>query len=196
MDSQGRLFFQNELGIRAKQDNTFAIAAKQGLIIIHSISPSTASRIRKISSEHFERDDFSYVINTHSHWDHTFGNQVFQDAKIIGHERCDSGMRLDELTNPGRIEMLKERFLQRRIAQLETLDPNSAKAKEMAAFISFIKRIINDYESKFTLSPPTITFTDRMILFMGDLTIHLYSLGSANSNGDIFIQNTLSSTTY
>jgi metal-dependent hydrolase (beta-lactamase superfamily II) len=33
------------------------------------------------------------VINTHHHWDHTFGNQVFADAKIIGHVLCSEDMQ-------------------------------------------------------------------------------------------------------
>jgi glyoxylase-like metal-dependent hydrolase (beta-lactamase superfamily II) len=34
-----------------------------------------------------------WVINTHHHWDHTFGNQVFPDAALWGHERTAAAMR-------------------------------------------------------------------------------------------------------
>lgn len=29
-----------------------------------------------------------WLINTHYHWDHTFGNQVFRDVEIWGHPAC------------------------------------------------------------------------------------------------------------
>ena len=44
-----------------------------------------------------------WVFNTHYHWDHTFGNQVFASSALWGHANCRSEMterglsRLDEL---------------------------------------------------------------------------------------------------
>ena len=36
----------------------------------------------------FTKVPLRVVFNTHEHWDHTFGNQVFGSARIWGHERC------------------------------------------------------------------------------------------------------------
>ncbi|HET8740053.1 MAG TPA: MBL fold metallo-hydrolase [Acidimicrobiia bacterium] len=33
-----------------------------------------------------------WVINTHWHWDHTFGNAMFPEAEIWGHELCEPNM--------------------------------------------------------------------------------------------------------
>ncbi len=35
----------------------------------------------------------SLVVNTHYHYDHTFGNAVFRPAPVWGHERCASVLR-------------------------------------------------------------------------------------------------------
>lgn len=33
-----------------------------------------------------------WVINTHYHWDHVYGNAMFEDAEIWGHELCRSAL--------------------------------------------------------------------------------------------------------
>lgn len=38
------------------------------------------------------------VVNTHHHFDHTFGNRIFVPAEIWGHERCASRLREDSRT--------------------------------------------------------------------------------------------------
>lgn len=38
-------------------------------------------------------DPISIVVNTHWHWDHTWGNQVFRPAPIWGHERAVHRLR-------------------------------------------------------------------------------------------------------
>jgi glyoxylase-like metal-dependent hydrolase (beta-lactamase superfamily II) len=33
-----------------------------------------------------------WAVNTHRHWDHTFGNALFPETELWGHERCVTGM--------------------------------------------------------------------------------------------------------
>ena len=47
-----------------------------------------------------------WAVNTHRHWDHTFGNAMFPDGALWGHERCVSGML--ELGETDRAEILQD----------------------------------------------------------------------------------------
>ena len=68
--------------------NAGFIVGEEGIIVIDSLmTPSLATRllseIRSIS-----KAPIRYLVDTHYHGDHVFGNQYFVPAPIIGHENC------------------------------------------------------------------------------------------------------------
>ena len=164
-----------------------AIASKKGLVVVdNSGSPYTAKIIRNIITKQFGRDDFAYVINTHHHWDHAWGNQVFADAVIIGHENCLSAMKRD-LPNITRMETRAEERSKDLGERLKSLDQNSDEFKNLNLNFEFQTRIhkgLSDYKS----TPPSISFRDRMTLDLEDITIKLHYFGRAHSGSDILIQ--------
>ena len=69
--------------------NVVALKSRKGIVVIDTEgSPALARLLRKKIAEVFGSESFAYVINTHSHGDHTFGNQIFAEAVIVGHENC------------------------------------------------------------------------------------------------------------
>ncbi|MEE9502044.1 MAG: MBL fold metallo-hydrolase, partial [Candidatus Aminicenantaceae bacterium] len=127
-----------------------------------------------------------YVINTHYHWDHTFGNQVFPDAVIVGHENCVAGMQRDRDNLPRRVESLK-RNMGRQKQRLEGLDASSDEFKNISADIALLDLAISDYAGEFGFDIPAITFSDRMTLDLEDMTLKMYFFGRAHSGSDILI---------
>jgi glyoxylase-like metal-dependent hydrolase (beta-lactamase superfamily II) len=51
---------------------------------------STHAQARKILADlrDLTRDPVTVVVDTHGHFDHTYGNRVFRPATIWGHDRC------------------------------------------------------------------------------------------------------------
>lgn len=169
------------------ENNVVVISSQKGLVVVDTTGlPSTMKKMRGMAEQEFGRKDFAYVINTHYHWDHTFGNQVFPDAVILGHANCVAGMKRDRGNLPRRVENLK-RNVGRQRQRLEGLDSSSDEFKNISADIALLEQAIVDYAGGFEFDLPNITFSDRLILDLGDLSIKMYFFGRAHSGSDILI---------
>ncbi len=168
-------------------NNITAIASKKGLIVVDTSGfPSTARKMRGIIEKEFNRRDFAFVINTHWHWDHAWGNQAFPEATIIGHAACPAMMERDREYVVIRVRNLKQ-GLKEQEDKLAQAEPNSREADEIRRFIRQTRRDIKDHSEGFNLTPPQVTFNDRMTWDLGDITLKMYFFGRAHSGADIFI---------
>ncbi len=168
-------------------NNVVAVASERGIVVVDTSGlPSTAAKMRRIIEKEFGRSDFAYIINTHSNWDHSFGNQIFPDAIIIGHDNVIPGMARDKDFVPRRIANLEQMF-QKETARLKSVPPGSEEARNIQAYLKTLEREIHDFKNVFVSTPPQITFDDRMVLDLGDITVKLDYFGRAHSTSDIFI---------
>ena len=164
-----------------------AIASKQGIVVVDSTSsPYTAGILRKTIEKEFGRDDFAYLVITHHHFDHAWGNQVFDDAEIVGYEGCAGAMPPNAEAVQSAAAQMKQRAEQLS-AELESLDPNSERAQNLRLTIDFNTRNYKGLSQGFVPTPPETTFDDRMIIELGDITLKLYYFGRAHSGTDILI---------
>ncbi len=169
------------------ENNVVALATTKGLVVVDSTGiPAMARKMRTIIEKEFGRSDFKYLINTHFHWDHSWGNMAFPEATTVGHERCVELMHRDETRMHETIESFK-RNIQTRKESLEKLEPASEDAKRAKAYISEAALAVSDYSSGFKIFPPMLTFDDRMTLDMDDMHLHMVYFGLSHSTADIFI---------
>ncbi|NLT74698.1 MAG: MBL fold metallo-hydrolase [Chloroflexi bacterium] len=62
---------------------------EEGALVIDSMPyPSEARQVRAFVDGELGPGRTRYVINTHHHADHVYGNGVFEGAEIVGHELC------------------------------------------------------------------------------------------------------------
>lgn len=165
-----------------------ALSARDGIVVVDTTMQAGIDKeLRRVIAREFGREDFKYLINTHEHWDHTFGNQVYADCEIIAHAYCPEGMQSiyeDQL-----------QFMVAHIndwaAQLETelkaVEAGTEEAKKLEEQLKSARITLRDLGSDFKLTLPTKTFTDQMRLDLGDMTLELYYAGGVHSPSDIFI---------
>ena len=77
-----RLFFGNN-----GCETITAIATQKGIVVIDGgMNPPVTEKYRKIIEKEFKRNDFAYILTTHADLDHTFGDRIFPEATILGHD--------------------------------------------------------------------------------------------------------------
>jgi glyoxylase-like metal-dependent hydrolase (beta-lactamase superfamily II) len=129
-----------------------------------------------------------FVINTHFHYDHTNGNQVFAPiADVIGHDYTRRRLAGDILEKGMFAELLAN--LPRQLADLRARAAAEADAaakarleQQLASQEAFSQQI---RETRPT--PPNVTIDDRMTLFRGDREIQLLFLGRGHTGGDLVV---------
>jgi glyoxylase-like metal-dependent hydrolase (beta-lactamase superfamily II) len=179
----------------ADGNSTVIINDEDVVVVDTDITPSSAravlAEIRKLTDK-----PVRYVINTHWHDDHIFGNMVYQDAfpqvDFIAHANTRTGI----LT--GATENLKKRheFFPQAVTNLgkelaegkdqEGKPLTEESRKERTARLEYFKKAAAEYESV-RLVPSTITLDKEMTLYRGKRVIRLLYLGRGNTEGDLVI---------
>ena len=131
-----------------------------------------------------------YQINTHYHYDHTDGNQVFApDVQIIGHETArreilrQDVLERDPYVNfayvrlPARIAALKKQIAGERDSQARAdLERQLRVELELVDGLKEIKP-----------TPPNTVFSSTLTLFRGAREIRLLFLGRGHTVGDVIV---------
>lgn len=129
------------------------------------------------------------VINTHFHFDHAHGNQVFgKDVQIIGHE-----FTRDMLLGGKSAQMpLYKGYVARLPAQIESLRQRLAAETDTArktALQTELQIAENSAVAQTELkpTPPNVTLKTQMTLFRGSREIQIRFLGRAHTAGDVVV---------
>jgi len=108
------------------------------------------------------------LVNTHANGDHTFGNQLVADARIIGTKACLQEM----LDRP-------PEFLRERMDNWRQLGAAGAFMHEVMGSRFNFTGIVN--------TPPRETFEGVMSLNVGGKRVELHEVGPAHTHGDMLV---------
>lgn len=173
--------------------NLTAIQSQKGLVIIDTeASPRVMAPIKAKIEQAFHRTDWAYVINTHAHDNHCSGNSLFKGAVIIGHENLAEDMQwlIRRQTEPDwkRKEIDRYNAILRDLqAALPLYAANRMYTSLIQSDILFYERFVQDMQQGYEVVKPSLTFSDKYTLDLGDLTLELIFFGKGHSNSDILI---------
>lgn len=174
--------------------NSVVIVSNDGVLVFDTNGTPAAARavlaeIRKLTDQ-----PVKYVVNSHWHWDHWYGTQVyreaFPDVKVIAHAKTREMMMGPALAfnKPGLDEQLPGYLedLARRVATAEATTPPPANLPRMKDGLAMGRFFLEQKRSVRNVFPDQ-TFTDRLILKLGEREIQVLNYGRAVTPGDAFL---------
>lgn len=180
----------NILGLDCRT-NIVVISSRKGLVVIDTeISPYVMEILKRAAEEHFERSDWVYAINTHGHIHHVFGNVLFKDIKIIGHERMLAGYPENGIFGKlkrGQKPRVSYSELISNLRKMLRTNTDPAQAKVLRERIRFLIAVNRQWRDGFELVPPNMTIKDRLELDLGDIHLRLIDWGTGINHGSIMI---------
>jgi cyclase len=168
-------------------NSSFIVNDNDVVVVDDHVSPAAAwvllEEIKEVTNK-----PVTTVINTHFHFDHAHGNQIFApNVQIIGHEFTrrmllsnSIGMPLYQnyVTGlPGQIDGLKKRIASEADA--------AAKAKLQTQLQVAENNLASQKELKPT--PPNVTLATQMTLYRGSREIQIRFLGRGHTAGDVVV---------
>ncbi len=108
-----------------------------------------------------------YLVNTHHNGDHTWGNQLFEDAEIIGHRLCAQAMEND--ASP----FVVQEFM---------------SSKDIPIGIKWVADDIRAFDfSGIEVTLPNHLIDDQLDLDLGGVACHIIYVGPAHTASDLIV---------
>jgi cyclase len=160
--------------IETRSSNMVIVNADDVVLVDTNITPEATRRLVNDIKTLTDKP-IRYVINTHWHYDHTDGNQVFgSEVTIIGHENERSEILQGVLKN-----RLSQEF-QNLPAQIENARKQGGdRLKVLESYQEQLKETVP--------TPPTLTVADHLTLFRGEREIRIVYLGRGHSDTDLMV---------
>ena len=177
------LFVTAPYGEVGLDGNSVAILSSEGVLVFDSNGTPAAAEavlaeIRKMTDQ-----PVLYLVNSHWHWDHWYGSEVYRKAfpgvQIIAHEKTRTMMMGPalEFNRPG-----IEKQLPAYIASLE----KQPRTPELTHRIDNA-RFFLDQKARVKLAFPNLTYKSELDIHLGDREIQVLHHDRAVTPGDSFL---------
>jgi glyoxylase-like metal-dependent hydrolase (beta-lactamase superfamily II) len=174
------------------QSNAMLVLSDEDALVVDSHVTPAAARALLASIAEVTDKPVTHLVNTHYHFDHAHGNQVFpEDVAIVGHEFTREMLMSDVLQQgtylnfsgaiPDQIAAMKE--------EAGTMEDGEAKEALMDQIAVQEAHYVALAETEPT--PPNVTLTNRMTIHRTwegqDRPIELIHLGRGHTGGDVVV---------
>lgn len=183
--------------------NAAVILGDEGVLVVDTHATPSAARTLVSVIRSLTRQPVTHVVNTHFHWDHWQGNQVYTElfprSEIITSQTTLENLTCERAVRGGLAyirqqvaDLPRELARLRRVSRLTPSRLPAAWHRPRVAAIG-VRRAVAEVQAYVrelrALRPtlPTRTFKRTLSLDLGGRPVHLAVLGRAHTSGDVFV---------
>ena len=174
--------------------NAAVILTNDGVVVVDSHSKPSAAQALYKEIQGVTKQPIRKVINTHFHWDHWQGNQVYAAAfptlEIITSERTKENLLSPDAGNGGLAAIERQRAaVPKEIEKLKDDIQKATSPEQKARLEANLQQAEAYLEELQHLKPvlPTRTVASTATLHESGREIQLLLLGRGHTDGDVFI---------
>ena len=186
------VYFVTEAGPIFVQSNAMLVLSDEDAIVVDSHVTPAAARALLASIAEVTDKPVTHLVNTHYHFDHAHGNQVFpEDVAIVGHEFTRE-MLMSDVLEQGTFKNFSD-WIPDQIAEMKSnadaMNDGNEKEELMEQIAIQEAHYVALGETEPT--PPNVTLTSRMTIHRTwegqDRPIELIHLGRGHTGGDVVV---------
>src|ERR1700704_4714731 len=182
------IYYATASGTMNVGSNSPIIVNDDDVLVIDSEITPAAARALVADLEAVTPKPVRYVVDSHYHYDHAFGNQVFgPEVQIIGHENTRKrllGNTMEQYTYLSRIEPVPARVaaLRERVAKETDPQQKTLLERQIANSLAYLEQV-----KEIKVTPPGVTLDRKMTLFRGGREIQLLYFGRGHTDTDVVV---------
>jgi glyoxylase-like metal-dependent hydrolase (beta-lactamase superfamily II) len=180
------IYYASASGTMQVGANSPVIVTDTEAVVIDSETSPAAGRALVEDIKAFTDKPVKYVIDSHFHYDHLFGNQIYgPDVQIVGHDHTRVRLQANTLQQytfltsvnpiPQRVESLRQR-----IAAEQDPQQKAALERQVRNSLAYLEQV-----KEVKQTPPNMTFDNTMTIYRGGRELHLMYLGRGHTDTDV-----------
>ena len=148
--------------------NIGAILGTEGVVVVDTRGSHRLADELRDDLARLTRQPIAAVVNTHHHWDHTWGNARFEEAPIWGHVRCAERVAADSATALHRV-VAQVPALAVELGEVVATPPDHTFADAATVDLADRQVALRHIGRGHTDNDIVVVVPDASVLFAGDL---------------------------
>lgn len=184
------VYYATATGALVTGSNNVAIVGSRDVLVVDTGTSPAAARAFVADLRRVTTKPVRYVVNTHFHYDHTDGNQVYAGkADIIAHDYVKQAMQTLDVLHREPYQTSQLVNVPRRIEDLKRQIAGAKDTSSKQMLEQQLKVAQEGFEQlkEIKLTPPNVTYSTKKVLDLGGREVQLLFLGRGHTNGDTVV---------